>query len=102
MDMAAREKRKPKTMEAVPPPLATAPAPKASDYAEQPNDQARSRGAIDDHGMRCPECGCRESSVEETRRTYGHRIRRLRQCARCKETWTTFEKMAGAPDPDPE
>lgn len=96
--MASRERRKPKNLEAVPPPLATAPppastTPMASECPEQPNDQARARGAIDERGLKCPECGCRLSTVKETRKS-PHGIRRIRQCEHCGDTYGTYEKLA--------
>jgi len=85
-----RSAKSPKVPERVA--VVAAPAP----LAELPGTQERQQGALDDRGLRCPDCGCRHLFVVETRQTYDHRIRRLRECRHCGRTFTTYERIAGA------
>ena len=42
--------------------------------------------------MRCPFCTHAESDVIDTRDTDDHRVRRRRECAKCKRRFTTYEE----------
>lgn len=42
--------------------------------------------------MRCPYCNHSESDVVDTRDTDDFRIRRRRECAKCKRRFTTYEE----------
>ena len=42
--------------------------------------------------MRCPNCGCLESRVIDSRQNIdGNNIRRRRECLNCQKRFTTFE-----------
>src|SRR6516165_901285 len=44
--------------------------------------------------MRCPKCGSRDDKVIDSRRSRdGSRIRRRRQCLKCKYRYTTYEEV---------
>ena len=43
--------------------------------------------------MRCPYCNHSESDVVDSRDTDDFRIRRRRQCAKCKRRFTTYEEV---------
>lgn len=43
-------------------------------------------------GIECPSCGCRVFFVVYTRRTWGGRIMRRRECRNCGRRITTYEK----------
>jgi transcriptional repressor NrdR len=43
--------------------------------------------------MRCPYCTHRETDVIDTRDTDDFRIRRRRQCGKCKRRFTTYEEV---------
>ena len=48
--------------------------------------------------MKCPYCGYEESKVIDSRPTdEGQRIRRRRECLKCKRRFTTYEKIEGVP-----
>jgi len=43
--------------------------------------------------MRCPYCSHTESDVVDSRDTDDYRIRRRRECAKCKRRFTTYEEV---------
>ncbi len=48
--------------------------------------------------MRCPYCGHRDSKVIDSRPTdEGEAIRRRRECTKCEERFTTYEKVESLP-----
>lgn len=48
--------------------------------------------------MRCPYCGYRDSKVIDSRPTdEGEAIRRRRECIKCEERFTTYEKVESLP-----
>ena len=48
--------------------------------------------------MRCPYCGHRDSKVIDSRPTdEGEAIRRRRECMKCEERFTTYEKIESLP-----
>lgn len=48
--------------------------------------------------MRCPYCGYRDSKVIDSRPTdEGEAIRRRRECMKCEERFTTYEKVETLP-----
>ena len=48
--------------------------------------------------MKCPYCGYEESKVVDSRPTdEGERIRRRRECLKCKERFTTYEVIESFP-----
>jgi transcriptional regulator NrdR family protein len=52
---------------------------------EEPEDQ---------RGLRCPKCGCENFSVIYTRRTWGGKIMRSRECRHCGRRVITYERVA--------
>jgi len=46
----------------------------------------------DRRGLECPRCGCRHFRVLYTRRAWGGRILRRRECRHCGRRMTTYEK----------
>lgn len=48
-----------------------------------------------DYGLECRACGCREFRVVYTRKTWGNRILRRRECRHCGRRMTTWEKAGG-------
>lgn len=51
-------------------------------------------GDAEGRGIECPRCGCGHFSVIETRRTYGQRILRRRECRNCGRKIMTIERLA--------
>lgn len=49
----------------------------------------------DDRGLRCRHCGCRQFSVVYTRRAWGSKLVRRRECRHCGQRVTTWERMIG-------
>ena len=48
--------------------------------------------------MKCPECGCEESKVIDSRPTdENERIRRRRECVQCGKRFTTYEVIEDVP-----
>lgn len=43
--------------------------------------------------MQCPYCAHKESDVIDTRDTDDYRIRRRRECSKCKRRFTTYEEV---------
>ena len=44
--------------------------------------------------MKCPQCGRQDSKVVESRETTnGDSIRRRRECLKCKQRFTTYERI---------
>ena len=52
--------------------------------------------ALDKRGLECRYCGCRHFWVVYTRRGWGGRLIRRRECRHCGERMTTWEKPIGA------
>lgn len=46
-------------------------------------------------GLRCRHCGCRHFSVIYTRRAWGGKLVRRRECRYCKRRVTTWERIIG-------
>ena len=46
--------------------------------------------------MKCPNCGYNDSKVIDSRPTE-NRIRRRRECLKCKERFTTYEEIENTP-----
>ncbi len=53
--------------------------------AEKPEEQ---------RGLRCPKCGCEHFRVIYTRRTWGGKIMRSRECRHCGRRVITYEHVA--------
>lgn len=51
--------------------------------------------APESFGIMCPRCGCRHFEVLETRKVFGARIRRRRECRHCGRRIVTHEKLGG-------
>ena len=49
-------------------------------------------------GLECPLCGCGHFRVLYTRRAYGGRLLRRRECRHCGRRITTYEKIEGYDD----
>ena len=47
--------------------------------------------------MKCPNCGCMDSKVIDSRPTENSAIRRRRECPDCKKRFTTYEVLEIAP-----
>ena len=47
--------------------------------------------------MKCPNCGCPDSKVIDSRPTENAAIRRRRECPECKKRFTTYEVLEQAP-----
>ena len=47
--------------------------------------------------MKCPNCGCIDSKVIDSRPTENAAIRRRRECPECKKRFTTYEVLEQAP-----
>ncbi|MGM9648099.1 MAG: transcriptional regulator NrdR [Eubacteriales bacterium] len=47
--------------------------------------------------MKCPNCGCMDSKVIDSRPTENSAIRRRRECLSCKFRFTTYEAVEVAP-----
>lgn len=45
-------------------------------------------------GLRCPKCGCEHFRVIYTRRTWGGKIMRSRECRHCGRRVITYEHVA--------
>ena len=52
--------------------------------------------ATDQKGLVCRHCGCRHFRVLYTRRTWGERIMRRRECRHCGGRMTTYEQTTCA------
>lgn len=50
---------------------------------------------IEDHGIACPHCGCRKFRVIYTRRGWGGKLVRRRECRECGKRLTTWERAIG-------
>lgn len=59
--------------------------------------RAAKKGLDPNHGLRCPECGCPESSVYRTTQKLD-KIIRERICGNCKRQFLTRETVACIPD----
>lgn len=46
-------------------------------------------------GLECPRCGCEHLYVVYTKRSWGGRIVRRRQCRHCGRRVTTVERVSG-------
>lgn len=49
----------------------------------------------DDRGLRCRHCGCGHFRVVYTRRAWGGKLIRRRECRHCGQRITTWERMIG-------
>lgn len=49
----------------------------------------------DDRGLRCRHCGCRHFYVIYTRRAWGGKLVRRRECRHCGQRVTTCERIIG-------
>ena len=58
-------------------------------------DQIETRKPDEKRGLECPRCGCGHFRVLYTRRTWGGRLLRRRECRHCGQRMTTYEKVAG-------
>ena len=45
-------------------------------------------------GLRCPKCGCEHFRVIYTRRAWGGKIMRSRECRHCGRRVITYERVA--------
>ena len=52
--------------------------------------------AQDKRGLECRYCGCRHFSVIYTRRGWGGKLIRRRECRHCGKRMTTWERPIGA------
>ena len=50
-----------------------------------------------EYGLRCKTCNCGHFYTLYTRRVYGNRIRRRKECRNCGKRVTTTEKVVGEP-----
>ena len=50
---------------------------------------------LDDRGIECPHCGCRRFCVIYTRRAWGRKLVRRRECRHCDKRVTTWERVIG-------
>lgn len=50
---------------------------------------------LDDRGIRCRDCGCRHFRVIYTRRAFGEKLIRRRECRNCGRRYTTWERVIG-------
>jgi transcriptional regulator NrdR family protein len=50
-----------------------------------------------DRGIRCRRCGGRKFRVVYTRRAYGAKVIRRRECQTCSQRLTTWERAIGGP-----
>ncbi len=48
--------------------------------------------AMDKRGLECPHCGCVHLRVLYTRRAFGGRLLRRRECRHCGKRITTWER----------
>lgn len=49
----------------------------------------------DDRGLRCRHCGCRHFRVIYTRKSWGEKLLRRRECRHCGKRLTTIERAIG-------
>ena len=49
-------------------------------------------------GIECPSCGCRHHRTIRTRKTWGGKVARRRECRNCKRRFTTYEKVESDPE----
>jgi len=62
----------------------------------QPVTATRGRFTQEKRGIECPSCGCQHFRVLSTRRSFGERILRRRECRHCGRRVTTYEAADGA------
>lgn len=48
---------------------------------------------VDEHGIPCPECGCRHHDTYGTKKI-GTRVMRYRECRHCGQRFTTYESFS--------
>jgi len=53
------------------------------------------KAAIDQRGLQCRNCGCQRFRVIYTRRAWGRKVVRRRECRQCGERLTTWERAIG-------
>jgi len=58
-------------------------------------DRTETRKPVEKRGLECPRCGCGHFRVLYTRRTWGGRLLRRRECRHCGRRMTTYESSAG-------
>jgi len=56
------------------------------------HDRDVKKKADEQRGIQCPKCGCRHFHVLYTRRAWGGRIVRRRECRHCGRRITTHER----------
>jgi transcriptional regulator NrdR family protein len=56
---------------------------------------AKSDTPIEDRGLRCRKCGCRDLRVVYTRPAGGAKVIRRRECRYCGQRLTTSERVLG-------
>jgi len=61
-----------------------------------PQANQKDRKAAYQKGLVCRHCGCRHFRVIYTRRAWGGRIMRRRECRYCGRRMTTYEQTTGA------
>jgi len=59
------------------------------------DDHTQAKETEEKRGIECPRCGCRHFRVLYTRRAWGSRILRRRECRHCGRRITTYESLAG-------
>jgi transcriptional regulator NrdR family protein len=59
------------------------------------DDHDQAKATEEKRGIECPRCGCRHFRVLYTRRAWGGRILRRRECRHCERRITTYESSAG-------
>jgi len=58
-------------------------------------DRIETRKSDRKRGLECPRCGCGHFRVLYTRRAWGGRLLRRRECRHCGRRMTTYEASAG-------
>ena len=59
------------------------------------SDHTETKKPTETRGLECPRCGCGHFRVLYTRRAWGGRILRRRECRHCGRRMTTYEREAG-------
>ncbi len=59
------------------------------------SDHTETKKPAERRGLECPRCGCGHFRVLYTRRAWGGRILRRRECRHCGRRMTTYEREAG-------
>jgi len=53
------------------------------------------QNTAEQRGLRCPKCGCAHFRVIYTRRAWGGKLVRRRECRHCGRRVTTTERVSG-------